>query len=100
MSQQGATRPSRRVLFSVSIMLLGVASGCTSMGDPPPGVCEIPYREKREQCNEELTKCLDSPLQSIHSDYFGHSICYVCMDVCIQNNGVWPDALADGRACR
>lgn len=87
-------------MWIASAVLWSVASGCTSMGDPPPGICEIPYRERREQCNAEFTRCLDSPLQGIRSDTFGHSMCHVCLDACMQNNGVWPDALADGRPCR
>jgi hypothetical protein len=94
-----ARRKCVRVLLW-GAMACALLSGCMSMGDPPAGVCELPYREKRQRCSEDFTKCLDSPLQHIRSDTFGQSLCHVCQDVCMQNNGVWPDGLDDGRACR
>lgn len=83
-----------------SIVAWGISSGCTSMGEPPEDVCVIPYWERRQRCNEEFLKCLESPLQDIRSETFGQSLCHVCQDVCMQRSGVWPDILEDGRRCR
>ena len=78
----------------------GLASGCTFLEDPPDGICEVPTKTKRERCNEEFTACLGTRIQSIPSGTWGQSMCHVCQDFCMRNNGVWPDALPDGRSCR
>jgi hypothetical protein len=57
-------------------------------------------KEVKKRCNKEFNACLNSPIQNIPSDTSGHSLCWPCKDVCMQNNGVWPDRLWDGRLCR
>jgi hypothetical protein len=95
-----ASRWALRHLMLAGAMALGLSSGCMSMGEPPDGICELPYRERRERCNEEFVKCLGSRIQSIPSGTRGHSLCHVCQDFCMRNNGDWADALPDGRPCR
>jgi hypothetical protein len=90
----------RRSRLAGAVVTMGLSSGCMSMGESPDGICELPYREKRERCNEEFVKCLGSRIQSIPSGTRGHSLCHVCQDFSIRNNGEWADALPDGRPCR
>jgi hypothetical protein len=78
----------------------GLVSGCTSLEDPPDGICEVPFKTKRERCNDAFTECLGTRIQSMPSGTHGHSMCHVCQDFCMRNNGVWPGALPDGRPCR
>lgn len=93
---------------SVGATLVMLTTSCTEPGDPPgsggggnAGQCvpELSYREKKRRCDEQFSNCLDSHIQSIWSDRFGHSQCWPCKDVCMQSNGVWPDTF-DGRPCR
>lgn len=85
-----------------------VVTGCTELGELPERggagnaiqcVPELPYQEKKKRCDEQFKLCLDSHIQSIWSDRFGHSQCWPCKDVCMQSNGKWPDTF-DGKPCR
>ena len=88
-----------RGLILTCAAALGLASGCTSLGDPPEiGQC-LPYPEVKKQCDEAFTKCLDSKIQSIPGDKTGHSQCYPCRDLCLRSNGVWPGS-ALNKPCR
>lgn len=83
--------------------LLALTTRCTEedrlSGGDQVGECLSP-QEIRKRCNEEFDKCLNSPIQDILSRTSGHSLCWPCKDVCVQNNGVWPVELWDGRPCR
>ncbi len=104
----GLMRQADRVVRSITLSLLvgvatlGFGTGCTSMDDPPGGEQCVPllsYSEVKKRCDAAFNDCLDSPIQSIHSKTRGHSQCHPCQDVCIQNKGIWPDAV-DGVPCR
>lgn len=96
-------------LRTMAIPIVMLSAGCTESGEPPgsggggvAGQCPAPrsYKEIKERCNEAFTKCLESRIQSIRSETMGHSLCHICRDECMQNQGEWPDFLADGRPCR
>ena len=95
-------------LCLVVTALVLLTTGCTESGEPPgrggegsAGQCPAPlsYKEIKERCKEGFTKCLDSRIQSIPSGTAGHSMCHVCRDECMQNQGEWPAFLDDGRPC-
>lgn len=99
-------RHATSVMTVFAVMLV---AGCTEAGGPPGTggggtelQCPQPlsYKEIRERCNEAFSKCLESRIQSIPSRTHGHSLCHVCQDVCMQNQGEWPEVLDDGRPCR
>ena len=98
----------RRLLRWAPILVL-MAAGCTELGELPERgggtgnaiqcVPELPYHEKKKRCDNQFKLCLDSHIQRIWSDRFGHSQCWPCKDVCMQSNGNWPDTF-DGKPCR
>jgi hypothetical protein len=103
----GLCRAFWRCALATTLVIL--STGCTEPGDPPgsggsgvAGQCPAPlsYKQIKEQCNEAFTKCLGSRIQSIRSETMGHSLCHICRDECMQNQGEWPDFLDDGRPCR
>jgi hypothetical protein len=84
---------------------LALQTRCTEGNEPPKGAEKgveqcLTYEDVRERCNTAFTECLNSRIQSIRSRSSGHSLCHICQDVCMQENGVWPDKLWDGRPCR
>ena len=86
----------------VGLTVLGIAAGCTSMDDPPEGgQCPVPlsYPEKKNRCDAAFTHCLGTWIQGVRSKKYGHSQCHPCRDLCMRNNGVWPDE-AFGGPCR
>jgi hypothetical protein len=85
----------------VGVATLGFGAGCTSMDDPPGGEQCVPllsYSEVKKRCGAAFNDCLASGIQSIRSLRYGHSQCIPCRDLCMQNNGVWPDAF-EGVPC-
>jgi hypothetical protein len=85
--------------FFVRITMLSVIMGCSSHDDPPGGGQCLPYPQVKKRCDAAFKDCLDSPIQDIRSETFGHSMCSVCKDVCMRMNGVWPGEV-DGRPCK
>jgi hypothetical protein len=85
-------------------MLVTLASGCSELGElPGQGTAEqcappLTHQEIKKRCQAAFSACLDTPIQSIWSDTFGHSMCDVCRDVCTRSNGTWPLSV-DGRPC-
>jgi hypothetical protein len=98
-------QPGQLRSFMLAAMALVLTTQCTEGTEPPEGAGNsveqcLTYKEVRDRCNEAFTECLHSRIQNIHSKSSGHSLCHVCQDVCMQENGVWPDRLWDGRPCR
>ncbi|MBZ4417006.1 hypothetical protein [Myxococcus sp. RHSTA-1-4] len=85
--------------FLVRLAMLGVIVGCSSLDDPPGDAQCLPYPQVKKRCDVAFKACLNSPIQDIRSETFGHSMCSVCKDVCTRMNGVWPDEV-DGRPCK
>jgi hypothetical protein len=87
----------------VASVALALTTRCTE-GDPIAGPGQVieclSPQEVRKRCNQEFNACLHSPIQNIPSGTSGHSLCWPCKDVCMQNKGVWPHSLWDGRLCR
>jgi hypothetical protein len=81
------------------LIIWSTVAGCSSLDDPPGGGQCLPYPQLTRRCNEAFNKCLDSAIQSIWSETYGHSMCHVCKDVCMRQNGVWPDEV-DDRPCK
>lgn len=85
---------------------LVLTTQCTEGNEPPSSAGRnaaeqcLSYREIKNQCDEAFTQCLNSHIQSIPSMTRGHSLCWPCKDVCMQENGSWPAELPDGRPCR
>ena len=99
-----ADRVGGSITFSllVGFTTLGVGTSCTSMDDDPPGSAQcvpLSFAEVKKRCDAAFVDCLGSAIQSIKSKTRGHSQCHPCRDVCMQNNGIWPDAI-DGVPCR
>lgn len=96
-------RSAPRHSLLVAAVALALMTRCTEedrlTGQNHPIECLSP-QEVKKRCNKEFNTCLESPIQSIPSETSGHSLCWPCKDVCMQNNGVWPDRLWDGRPCR
>jgi hypothetical protein len=95
--------PFRSALLAAAILVL--ATRCTEEDALLKGAGKsveecLPYEEVRKRCTQAFAECLDSPIQSVRSGTSGHSLCHVCQDVCMQENGVWPARLRDGRPCR
>jgi hypothetical protein len=93
--------PLRAILLAATVLTL--TTRCTEeerlTGGSEVSECLSP-QEIRKRCNEEFNMCLNSPIQNVPSGTSGHSLCWPCKDVCMQNNGVWPAELWDGRPCR
>jgi hypothetical protein len=92
--------PYRRGLQVLAKLIIwGAVAGCSSLDDPPEGGQCLPYPQLKKRCDMAFSQCLDSSIQGIWSETYGHSMCHVCKDVCMRQNGVWPDAV-DDRPCK
>jgi hypothetical protein len=98
-------RTSRRhavaCLLSAGLCLLLVA--CASKEDwQDIEDCPVPLsnEELKRRCNAAFNRCLETRIQGIDSETWGHSLCPICRDMCMQQKGVWPDKLRDGRPCQ
>ena len=103
MRQTGIAGWSCSRSWRMGLTVVALTAGCTSMDEDPPGggQCPVPlsYPEKKKRCYAAYALCLDSPIQSIRSKRYGHSQCEPCRDLCMRNNGVWPDAF-EGVRCQ
>lgn len=90
-----------RSLLSAGVCLLLVA--CPSKDDwQDIGDCPVPSsnEEIKQRCNAAFNRCLETRIQGIESETWGHSLCPIYRDMCMQQKGVWPDKLWDGRPCQ
>jgi hypothetical protein len=59
---------------------------------------ELTPQETKKHCDEEFTRCLETPTQSKRGPLYKHSQCVGCRDLCVQAKGRWP-AEANGMSC-
>ena len=95
---QAPWRRRLRCLLVTGPLLL---ASCTD-SDAATGSCPVPLspKEVRRRCNEALHECLSSKIQGMRSETMKHSLCLICQDACVQNQGVWPNRLWDERPCK
>ena len=89
---QALRRHTLPSLLSAGVCLLLVA--CTSKDDwQDIGDCPVPLTnaEIKQRCNAAFNRCLETRIQGIESETWGHSLCPICMDVCLQQK--WLGAL-------
>lgn len=98
---QALWRKTLPSLLSAGVCLLLVA--CSTKDDwQDIEDCPVPLssEELKRRCNAAFNRCLETRIQGIKSETWGHSLCPICRDMYMQQKGVWPNQLQDGRPCQ